>query len=235
VPQKKWAVLALDILIGHSAADAFKAEAAKGGKQVVSTQFAPLGTTDFGSYITKIKSSGADGLFVLESGADAATFVKQGAQFKLFDQMKTVVTQSMLAEPLFKAMGDSIVGWYDRGSYMQPVDNAKNKAFVDAYTKKYGSKLWNVPGDSYIGAQFLFEAVRKAKSIDVDKVKTAMNDLSLDTIAGPMKMRPQDHQALRPTYVGQIVKEGDGLGWKIVQTVSPDTTSPTPSADCKMP
>jgi ABC-type branched-subunit amino acid transport system substrate-binding protein len=234
LPQKKWAIMALDILIGHSAADAFKKEAAASGKQVVSTQFAPLGTTDFGSYITKIKRSGADALFVLESGADAVAFVKQGDQFKLFDQTKSVVTQSMLAQPLFKAMGNSIVGWYEGGSYVQAIDNPKNKAFVDAWRKKYGSQLWNVPGDSYIGAQFLFEAVRKAKSIDVDKVKAAMNDLSLDTVAGRLTMRPQDHQALRPTYMGQIEKQGDQLGWKVVQTVPPDKTSPAPNADCKM-
>jgi ABC-type branched-subunit amino acid transport system substrate-binding protein len=234
IPAKKWAILALDILLGHSAADSFKAEAAKSGKQVVSTQFAPLGATDFGSFITKIKSSGADGLFVLESGADAATFVKQGAQFKLFDSMQSVVTQSMLAEPLFKAMGDSIVGWYDRGSYMEQVDTPQNKAFVAEWSKQHESKLWNVPGDSYIGAQFLFEAVRKAKSVDVAKVKAAMNDLSIDTIAGPLTMRSQDHQALRPTYVGQIVKGDDGLGWKIVQSVPPEQTSPTPNAECKL-
>jgi ABC-type branched-subunit amino acid transport system substrate-binding protein len=131
-------------------------------------------------------------------------------------------------------MGDSIVGWYDRGSYMEAVDTSKNKAFVDAWKKKYNTKLWNVPGDSYIGAQFLFAAVRKAKSLDVAKVKAAMNDLSLDTIAGPMTMRAADHQALRPTYVGQIEKQGDGLGWKIVQTVPPDKTSPAASAECKM-
>jgi branched-chain amino acid transport system substrate-binding protein len=234
LPEKKWAVLAVDILTGHSAAEAFTAEAKKSGKQVVSTQYAPLGTSDFGSYITKIQRSGADALFVIESGADAVAFVKQGAQFKLFDQTKTVVTQSMLAEPLFPAMGDTIVGWYDRGSYMQAIDTPKNKAFVDAWSKKHETKLWNVPGDSYIGAQFLFEAVRKAKSIDVEKVKAAMNGLSLDTLAGQLTMRPQDHQALRPTYVGQIEKQGDGLGWKIVETVPPEKTSPTPNAECKM-
>ena len=234
LPEKKWAVLAVDILVGHSAADDFKEEATKGGKEVVSTQFSPLGTTDFGSYISKIKSSGAEALFVIESGADAVAFVKQGEQFKLFDQTKTVVTQSMLAEPLFPAMGDSIVGWYDRGSYMQAIDNPLNTAFVDAWKSKNDSQLWNVPGDSYIGAQFLFEAVRKAKSIDVEKVKAAMNDLSLDTVAGQLTMRPEDHQALRPTYVGQVVKEGDTLGWKIVETVPPSETSPTANAECKM-
>ena len=235
LPEKKWAVLAVDILVGHSAADDFKEEATKSGKQVVSTQFSPLGTTDFGSYISKIKSSGAEALFVIESGADAVAFVKQGEQFKLFDQTKTVVTQSMLAEPLFPAMGDTIVGWYDRGSYMQAIDTPKNAAFVDSWSKKYDSNLWNVPGDSYIGAQFLFEAVRKAKSIDVEKVKAAMNTLSLDTIAGKLTMRPEDHQALRPTYVGQVVKKGGDLGWKIVETVPPEKTSPTANPECKMP
>ena len=63
-----------------------------------------------------------------------------------------------------------------------------------------------------------------------------MNSLSLDTIAGPLGDAYQDHQALRPTYVGQIVKDGDGLAWKIDQSVpsSETSTTPSPNPDCKL-
>jgi len=47
-------------------------------------------------------------------------------------------------------------------------------------------------------------------------------------------MRPEDHQALRDTYVGKIVKKDGGLGWQVVSTVPPDKSTPQPSADCKM-
>jgi ABC-type branched-subunit amino acid transport system substrate-binding protein len=236
LPVKKWAIMSLDILTGHTGAEEFAKAAKENGQEVVSTQFSPLGTTEFGSFITKIDRSGADGLFVLQSGADAVAFVTQGKQFKLFDKMKSVVTHSMLAEPLFPALGDTIKDWYAPLSYITAVDNAKNTEFKAAWEKKYGadSKLWFVPGDAYLGAQFLFEAVRKAKSIDPEKVKVAMNGLTMDTIAGPYTMRAEDHQALRATYVGQVTQDGDALGWKIGTTVTPDATSPQPNPECKM-
>lgn len=232
----KWAILALDILLGHSSADAFEQAAEEAGMEVVSKQFAPLGTTEFGSYISKIESSGADGLFVLESGADAVAFVQQAKQFQLFDSIETTVSQSMLADPLFEAMGDTIAGWYGADSYMAAIDTPENQEFVSAWKKKYGSdaRLWNVPADAYVGAQVLFEAVRKADSIELEDVKAAMDGVTIETLTGELRMRPEDHQALRPSYVSQIEQDGKDLRWKVVSSVKPDQTSPAPNPDCKL-
>jgi branched-chain amino acid transport system substrate-binding protein len=234
LPAKKWALLMSDILTGQTAAKQFAAEAKKNGKEIVSTQFDPLGTTEFGTYITKIKDSGAEALYVLASGADGVAFIKQADQFKLFDQVKTVVGFSTFSEPVFPAMGDTIDGFYNNLNYSWNFDNPLNKPFADAYEKKYGEKAWFIPAENYIAAQFLFNAVRKAKSIEVEKVKAAMNGLSFDTISGPFTMRAEDHQAERNTFVGQIVDDGGEKGWKVVKTVPPGETSPAASADCKL-
>jgi ABC-type branched-subunit amino acid transport system substrate-binding protein len=231
---EKWGLIMSDILTGQSAAKAFTAEAKKNGKQIVSTQFPPLGTTEFGSYITKLKDSGADALYVFASGADGVALIKQAEQFKLFDQIKTVVGFSTFSEPTFPAMGDVIEGFYNNLNYSWNFDNPKNKAFAAAYEKKYGEKAWFIPAENYIAAQFLFEAVRKAKSVEVDKVKATMNGLTFDSITGEVEMRPEDHQAVRDTYVGQIVKQDGELGWKVVSTVPPSETTPQASPDCKM-
>jgi branched-chain amino acid transport system substrate-binding protein len=234
LPGKRWALLMSDILTGHTAAKQFAAEASKSGKEIVSTQFDPLGTTEFGSYITKLKSSGADSLYVFASGADGVAFVKQADQFKLFDQVKTVVGFSTVSEPVFDAMGNSILGFYNNLNYSWNFDNPLNKAFAAAYEKKYAAKPYFIPAENYIAAQFLFNAVRKAKSIDVSKVKTAMNGLSFDTISGPFQMRAADHQAVRDTFVGEVVDQSGEKGWKVVKTVSPDETTPVANPDCKM-
>jgi ABC-type branched-subunit amino acid transport system substrate-binding protein len=234
LPAKRWALLMSDILTGHTAAKQFTAEAAKHGKEIVSTQFDPLGTTEYGSYITKIKDSGADALYVFASGADGVAFVKQAEQFKLFDQVKTVVGFSTVSEPVFDAMGDTILGFYNNLNYSWNFDNALNKTFAASYEKKYGTKPWFIPAENYIAAQFLFNAVRKAKSVDVEKVKTAMNGLSFDTISGPFEMRAGDHQAVRDTFVGQIVDESGQKGWKVIKTVPSGETTPTASGDCTM-
>jgi branched-chain amino acid transport system substrate-binding protein len=232
LPAKTWAIQAVDYATGHSAAANFKKAAQAAGKTVVLEQFAPLNTTEFGSHITKLKASNADGLFAAEFGADGVAFINQGAQFKLFDQFKTVVGLNMVSEPLFKALGDKIVGFYNNLGYDAASDTALNKAFVAGWTQKYGSAPYYIEADNYLSAQVLFEAVKKAKSIDPAQVKAALAGLRFDSIVGQVTMG-KDHQLVRPSYVGEVVKTGAGLGWKVVSEAAGDKVQPAPNPACK--
>jgi branched-chain amino acid transport system substrate-binding protein len=232
LPAKTWAIQAVDYATGHTSAENFKKAAEAAGKKVVLEQYAPLNTTEFGSYITKLKSSGADGLFAVEYGADGVAFVNQGAQFKLFDKFKTVLGFNMVSEPLFKVLGPKITGFYNNLGYDRALDNPMNKAFVTGFTAKEGGAPYYVEADNYLAAQLLFQGVEKAKSIDPAKVKAAMNGLSFDSIAGPVKMGP-DHQLIRPSYVGQVVDKNGTLGWKVIAEADGSKTRPTPDPACK--
>jgi ABC-type branched-subunit amino acid transport system substrate-binding protein len=234
LPAKKWTILAVDYSTGHTAAKTFKAAAEAAGKQVVLEQFAPLGTTEFGSYITKLKHSGADGFFGLVPGSDGVSFITQGTQFKLFDQFKSVLSYDMVTVPLFKALGDKVVGFYGNVGYDVDAGNAANKAFVKGYTAKYGEAPYTVPADNYLAAQLLFQAVQKAGSVDPQKVKAAMNGLGFDSIVGPVKVG-RDHQLIRPAYVAKVVKApSGGLAFDVVKTVPGLQLRPQPSPDCKL-
>jgi ABC-type branched-subunit amino acid transport system substrate-binding protein len=232
LPAKTWAIQAVDYATGHTSAENFKKAAKAAGKTVVLEQYAPLNTTEFGSYITKLKAAKADGLFAVEYGADGVAFVNQGAQFKLFDQYKTVLGFNMVSEPLFKVLGDKVVGFYNNLGYDRSADTTLNKAFVDGFTKQEGSAPYYVEADNYLGAQLLFAAIKKAGSVDPTKVKAAMNGLSFDSIAGQVTMG-KDHQLVRPSYVGQVVKDGGALSWKIVAEADGSKTRPTPDPACK--
>src|SRR3954470_12613419 len=232
LPAKRWAIQSVDYSTGHTAAENFKKAAAAVGKTVVLEQFSALGTTDWGSAITKLKSAGADGLFALVPGTDGIAFINQGTQFKLFDQYRTVFGFQMLSEPALKALGDKVLGFYGNLGYDVGADNAKNKAFVSGYTKKYGDAPYGVPADHYLAAQMLFEAVRKAHSVDPQKVKTALNGLSFNSFAGPVNVA-SDHQLVRPAYVGKVVRKGDGVGFEVVADVPGAKSHPAPDPACK--
>src|SRR5215207_5988376 len=223
LPAEKWAIQAVDYSTGHSAAEKFKAAAEKAGKEVVLESYAPLNTTEFGSYITKLKGADADGLFAVEYGADGVAFINQGDQFKLFDKYKTVLGMNMVSEPLFKPLGDKIVGFYNNLGYDVSSDNEKNKAFVEGYKKANGTEPYYVVADNYIAAQLLFEAVKKAKSVDPAKVKAALPGLSFESIEGPVTVG-EDGQLVRPSHVGKVVKKGGGLGWEVVSTTPGEET-----------
>ncbi|MEA2142081.1 MAG: branched-chain amino acid transport system substrate-binding protein [Solirubrobacteraceae bacterium] len=234
LPGERWAIQAVDYSIGHSSADAFKAAAQKAGKQVVLTQFAPLGTTEFGSYITKLENSGADALFSVTFGADAVAFINQGAQFKVFDDLKTVLGFNQVSEPLFPALGSKIEGFYNQVNYDVGAGNPQNRAFVDAWTMTHGEAPYYVPADTYLAAQMLFKGIERAGSTDPKKVKEALSGLSFDSIAGKVTVRAEDNQLMRSSYVGQVVRKGDGLGWKIIAETPSTVTAPSPDPACKL-
>lgn len=234
MPGDKWAIQAEDYETGHTAAKVFAAAAKAAGKTVVLTQYAPLNTTDFGSYITKLKNSGADAVFAVEYGADGVAFVKQAEQFNLTKQLRTVLGFNMVSEPLFPVLGKGIVGYYNNVGYDVHGDNALNKKFVADYTAKYGSAPYYVPADNFLAAETLFAGIKKAGSTDPAKVSAALDDLSFDSIDGTVEMRGADHQLLRPSYLGQVVEQGGQMAFKLIASAPASETAPTPSSDCHL-
>jgi branched-chain amino acid transport system substrate-binding protein len=234
LPGKKWALMNVDAANSRTAAGVFAKALKADGKQVVSDQFAPQNTSDFGSYITKLKASGADSLFTSEDGSDAVSFINQATQFKVFDTIKNVMGFNTLLEPLFPVFGTKVLGFYDNVEYDAAGSNALNTAFVAGYTKKYRTAPYYVPATNYNAAEALFAAIKKAKSTDPAKVRTALAGLTYNSIFGPLTMRAADHQLLLPTYVGQIVSKGKGIAYKITATLPASVTTPSPDPACKI-
>lgn len=230
----KWAIQAVDYATGYSAAEEFQAAAEAAGKEVVLTQFAPLNTTDFGSYITKIKESGADALFAVEYGADGVAFVKQATQFNLPAQLKTVLGFNMVSEPLFPTLGDSIVGYYNNVGYDASEDNELNQRFIDQYTETNGSAPYYVPADNFLAAETLFAGIEEAGSTDPSEVADALSDLTFDSIVGEVTLRGADNQLLRPSYLGQVEGSGADLAFEVIASADASDTTPEASADCSM-
>jgi ABC-type branched-subunit amino acid transport system substrate-binding protein len=232
---KKWAIIAEDYSTGHDSATGFATAVKASGGTVVKTVFAPLNTTDFGSYISQLSSSGADGLFAVEYGADGVAFVNQGAQFGLFKKIPTIVGFNTVSEPLFPVLGPKIVGFYNNIGYVHQQKYPLNTKFAAAWKAKYGSDPYYVQADNYLSAQTLFAAVKKAHSVDPAAVKSALNGLSFDSIDGTVTMRAADHQLLRPSNLGQVVKVpggAGGLGWKLIDTQPASVTTPSPNPAC---
>jgi ABC-type branched-subunit amino acid transport system substrate-binding protein len=235
VPAKTWAVIAEDYSTGHDSAAGFAAAAKKVGDTVVKTLYAPLGTTDFGSYISQLASSGADGVFAVEYGSDGVAFVQQAFQYGLVSKLKAVIGFNTVSEPLFPVLGTKITGFYDNIGYVHQQNNKLNNAFAAAWQAKYHSWPYYVEADEYLAAEALFAAVRKAGSVDPSAVKQALEGLSFNSIDGRVTMRAADHQLLRPSMLGQVVAQSGGaggLGWKIISSAPASLTTPSASRAC---
>ncbi len=234
LPGKKWAIQIADMAFGHSAAETFKKDLEAAGGEVVWEGSSPLGTTDFGPNLANLKSSGADALFVVEPGADAVTYIKQLNQFGAAGGLKSVLGVNTVGEPLLPALGDSVKGYYMTMGYSATVKNELNDKFVKSYTDRSGAAPYYVPANNYLAAQTLFTAIDKAGSVDRDTVAEVLNDISFDSILGEVTMRPEDHQLMRPSYLGQVDEGPNGLDFKLVAEAGPEQNAPEPNPDCEL-
>ena len=222
IPGKKWALLNADYSTGQDAAKQISEAIVDNGDEIVSEQLVPLGTTDFGSYITQIADSGADAIALSVYGADLVAFVNQAEQYQLFDKVETTLAVASLTENLFPAIGDKVDGWYGNVGYDVTWDSELNKAFVEGYTEEFGEAPYYFPADAYNAAHALFAAVEDAGSIEPTDVRDALATVEFEGLNGDVKMRADDHRLLQPVFISQIVEGDDGASWKTLKTVTPD-------------
>lgn len=231
--QQNWAIIAADYLWGRGSGAAFKTTAQKLGKSVKLEVFPPLGTADFAPYITQLRDSGAEGLWVALSGSDAINFAKQARQFGLLDKM-VVFGHNFVVPSTVKAVGKDAVGVWGNLAYSPSIDNPRNKAFVQAWRAKYGTDPTDYEGEAYTGVQVIFEAVRRAKSVAAGDVAKAMAGIRAASPYGEVYMRPQDHQLEMPNYLGRVGEQGGAVSIDVVREFDAKTATPAPSADCKL-
>ena len=232
---KTWNLIVPDYAFGHDFAKRFKALVEKQGGALQTTIFAPVGTADFGSFISQLAAKPADGLGVVVLGNDGITFAKQQQQFGLFAKFKTVVSSQFTNEVVLAAQGDSTVGTYAAQSYTPAMPGEKNAAFVKAFEARFKRKPYYIEAEQYQVYELLQAAINKAQSTDVAAVRAAFNGLKANTIMGDVEMRAADHQLVRPMALTQIVKGADGKAVPALRMLEPGpAVTPPPSPECKL-
>ena len=126
--------------------------------------FAPTGTKDYSPYITKIRQSGADAVFLVLQGDDNNAFLSQAQQYRLPEKVKLLTEIVDLAS--IRAVGDASLGLIGSSRYSFTYDHPLNNEFVALWKKEHGT----VP-DTFEGEQWqcmkVFEAgITKAGGIE---------------------------------------------------------------------
>jgi branched-chain amino acid transport system substrate-binding protein len=232
--ESKWATMTADIAWGHDSGASFIAAAKANGKTIVSENYPPFGNNDYAPYIQKVKDSGAEGLWVALAGRDALNFATQAHQFGLLDHIFTAGV-SFVTDNTVATLGDVSKGVWGVINYSSTLDTPQNKKFVADWTKKYpGTEPTNFEGETYIGMQVLFQAIKKAGSSQPREVAAAMEGTTFHTILGEQLMRKEDHQLVGPNYFGYVGEQGGKLRPIISMTVPADVATPKPDGSCKL-
>jgi len=91
--------------------------------------------------------------------------------------------------------------------WFQANDTPINKAFVEAYKKRFEVfPSYNAHG-AYAAVKAYAAAAKKAGSTDKEKIVDALEGLSLELPIGPTTIRAEDHQAISDGTWGQTAAD----------------------------
>ncbi|WP_082711126.1 ABC transporter substrate-binding protein [Methylobacterium indicum] len=204
---KKAYIVAADYNYGHITASWMTKFMKDGGGSVAGTDFFPLDVTNFSSAISRIQQ--AEPTLVLSAlvGANHSGFYRQwdaagmkakiplaSSVFGLGDELTTMDPSTT----------DGIVtcyGWYN------DLDTPASKAFVSGMQAKFGADvtdLSELDTATYEGIMFWAEAVKKAGSVERDKVIAALEGgISIESPTGTVTMDGATHHTIRNTYLAR--------------------------------
>lgn len=207
---RRWAIVAPNYEYGQSAAANFKRLIGDAipGAEIVAEQYPALGRVDAGATVGALAQSRPDGIFNVLFGPDLTAFVREGNTRGLFE--RRLVLSLLTGEPEYMIpLGEETPeGWITTGYPWEQIDAPAHKAFVDAYRARFNDtpRLGSLLG--YVVVQMIAAMLAKAGSTETEAMIAALEDLTTDTIAGPVLMRGLDNQSTLGAWVGETTLRG---------------------------
>jgi len=193
------------------------------GKVISAGKYVPFGHTDFQQIVAEIKQFAASGdACVLNTinGDSNVPFFKEIAAAGLSAADCPVVSFSLSEDELRALPTKDLVGELGCWTYFMSINTPENKAFLGKWNKWL--KTQSYPGVvkekrvmcspmvlSYNGVYLWKNAVEKAGSFDVDKVRVALEsgDITFDGPGGKTTMQ-KNHHTIKNVYIGETKANG---------------------------
>ncbi len=213
LPAKRWATIAPNYEYGQSAVASFKEllKAKRPDVEFVSEQWPALGKLEAGTTLAATMQSRPEAIFNVTFGADLARLVREGNQRGIFPKTPVVSLLSGEPEYLDVLKDETPRGWIVTGYPWDQIDAREHASFAANYLRRFGEnpKLGSVVG--YATMQAIFAAINRAKSVDNEKLVSAMRGLKFSSPFGPVEFRAIDQQSTMGAYVGKLdVRGGKG-------------------------
>jgi branched-chain amino acid transport system substrate-binding protein len=212
-PHKRFYLINQDYAFGHAVGESFKKafqRVKRADQEIVGEEYHPLATKDFGPYITKALAAKPDVVITANFGPDLPGLLKQGRDLGL----KAVFGTFYLDNSTYmNQVRDAGLGSVAAELYLATIKTKKNQDFVKSwqawFKKHYPDRpsFYLVPSSVSLtvdGINFLGEAIKKAQSVDADKIIPAWEGMSYEGLTGKLFMRACDHQIQTPGFVATV-------------------------------
>ncbi|KQW61776.1 ABC transporter substrate-binding protein [Variovorax sp. Root411] len=207
-------ILGPDYAAGHAWLGAFRRGFQAAGGKVVQEAWTPFQKTkDWGPALTQASTSGAQMIYSIYAGNEAAQVVKQHAEFGLREKLPLIGDQWVYDEGLWPALGDLVYGAKFIASYFPELENSENKKFVAAYQKKYGKVPEINAALGYDNGKAIMLALGKTAGVmpaDGAQFISNLRSLDFDSPRGKIRFNKHNSAQLEKVYVLELVKQSNG-------------------------
>jgi branched-chain amino acid transport system substrate-binding protein len=199
-----WFFITADYAFGYALErDTINAVQAAGGK-VLGTVRAPLGTSDFSSYLVQAQASGAKVVGLANAGTDTQNSVKQASEFGLTQKQKLATLLIQISDVESLGLKEAAGLTYTDSFYWDMTDKTR------AWTKRWASKMAGsrVPGllhaGSYAAAFHYLKAVKAAGSTDTEAVVAKMKATKVNDFYNTDVEVREDGRVMHTMYLWQV-------------------------------
>jgi branched-chain amino acid transport system substrate-binding protein len=204
---KTVAVIGEDLLFAKAVAQGAVELAKKKGLQVVLVAEYPRGTKDFTAILTKVRAANSDVVAAATYFEDAVAITRHLQQLDVNPKMFAVTVGGDLLK-FYEQLGRSAEFVYGtaqwepelvklRAGGLVPIARQYPGAreFFEAYQKEFpGADFSYHSAGGYAGCQILVEAIKRAGSLDGEKIRNAILKMDLNTVYGGFKVDPDGFQ-----------------------------------------
>jgi branched-chain amino acid transport system substrate-binding protein len=189
---KKVAVLyGNDDAFTKSAYDVMKAALDNLGIEILTTESFGSKDTDFSSQLTKIKALNPDAI-VVSALVEAGSGILLGKKALGFPQNVRVIGGNGLNSPkVGEIAGDAADGTLVGSPWFIGKPDPANKAFVAAYSAKYGSSPDQFAAQAYDTLKLVAKAITAAGDADPEKIKDALQNTSIEGVMGKLSFNAE--------------------------------------------
>jgi branched-chain amino acid transport system substrate-binding protein len=195
---KKLFSLTADYAFGHDLLRSAKRFIDANGGTLIGDELIATDATDFSPYLLKIRQARPEVVVCNLAGNQTTNFIKQYAEFGL---PYPIAGFNINSADAWAAGEQNFSGIWPL-TWHHDINTPSSKAFVAAFTKKYGKPPENQAWGDYVALKTLVEAIKATKSTDTNKMIAYFETGAEFDILKIRKgyFRAWDHQLMQEMY-----------------------------------
>jgi branched-chain amino acid transport system substrate-binding protein len=221
---------------GITLAEMFPKKLQARGYKLVDVGRHPFGMQDFTAFINTWKKEKVEIITGAPIPPDFAVLWKQCKQNAFYPNIATIA-KALLFPSAAEALGGNLaqgitseIWWSPMHPFKSSLSGISSKQLADAWTAKT-KRQWTQPlGGDYAGMEIIADVLKRAGSLDKNKIQEAIRNTNLKTIFGHIKFNEKNY-AQTPLVGGQWVK---GKKWPWELEITFNKTSPEIPTTAKM-